>query len=362
MPDSVNEILQDRALSHRIGLDQVAGSIRNDVISLLNESDDDIEERLQFRLGRELSEDAVRPQQLSVLRQEIQDINEEVMKDVTLRWKERFRKVSKSEGEGSSRDLQRAIPVDIDPSVPSENQLTALVATNPIEGQTLSGWADKIEQDRTNKIIDEVRKGIVEGDANQEIVDRVMGTRQFGFKDGVLNSSRQNVAAITRTAVTEFSSTAREMTFNQNRNVVKKVEYRATLDLRTSVICSTLDGRIFNIGQGPRPPQHHNCRSVSQAITKSWREMGLDRDELSSSTRASMDGQVPAGEDFEEFLTKKSSDAQKKVLGKTRMELWKNGDLELEDFLKNGVRQHNEVLSVRQLRQQNEELFEELGL
>jgi SPP1 gp7 family putative phage head morphogenesis protein len=351
--NTVNEILENSALRHRLGLDQISGSIRNKVISLLNETDEDIENRLQFRLRRGLSGDAVRHNQLNQLRNELQDINQQIMQDVKSTWTGELEDLSKNEAQFQADEIDRAMPgeVDVETNVPTGPQLVATVASNPMEGNTLSQWAKKIEQDRTDNIMNEVRKGVTAGDSNQEIVDRVMGTRQFGFKDGVLNDSRNNVAAITRTAVTEVSEASREITFRRNQNVIKAVKYVATLDSRTTVICAGLDSQTFPIGEGPRPPQHFGCRSVTVPQTKSWQEMGLNRNDLSASTRSSMDGQVAASKSFEDFMNNKGNSFQKDVLGATRTKLWKQGDLELTDFLKRGVRKNNEVLSVGELKQ-----------
>jgi SPP1 gp7 family putative phage head morphogenesis protein len=46
----------------------------------------------------------------------------------------------------------------------------------------------------------------------------------------------------------------------------KKYRYVATLDSRTSSICAALDGREFEYGKGPMPPQHFNCRSTTVPI------------------------------------------------------------------------------------------------
>lgn len=359
---TVNQLLLDSAVRHRIGLERTAGSIRNSVVELLNDSDQDIEERLSFRLQRGLSEGAVRPQQLQALRSDIQNINRQIMDDVGSKWKDRFQKFTKNEAEMTQEDLQRTIPVEMEPDAPDPRTLSTLVVTNPIEGNTLSEWSEKVSQDRTQKIVNEVRKGIVEGDSNQEIVQRVRGTGQFAFKDGVLDQSRQNVAAITRTAVTEFSSTAREMTYQQNSNVIKSIQWVSTLDSRTTMICSVRDGKQFNIGDGPRPPAHFACRSTTTPVTKSWRDLGIDRDEISPSTRASMNGQVPETTDFQGWLHQQSNDVRKQVLGETRMKLFNKGELNLGDFVRNSLKQNHEVIGIDELRQQHSEAFESIGL
>lgn len=51
---------------------------------------------------------------------------------------------------------------------------------------------------------------------------------------------------------------------------------------------------------------HWGCRSTETFILKSWKELGIDIDidEMDAGTRASMDGQVPVGTIFIEWIYK----------------------------------------------------------
>ena len=63
-----------------------------------------------------------------------------------------------------------------------------------------------------------------------------------------------------------------------------------------------------------------------------WRDLGIDEDDIPASTRASMDGQVPAALNYESWLRTQDSAFQRKVLGKTRFELWSSGKLKLSQM------------------------------
>jgi hypothetical protein len=69
------------------------------------------------------------------------------------------------------------------------------------------------------------------------------------------------------------------------------------------------------------PPRHFNCRSRLRPVTKSFKELGVDAAEVPVSTRASMDGQVPADITFNQFLKKKPKSFQDALLGPKRAEL-----------------------------------------
>ena len=97
-------------------------------------------------------------------------------------------------------------------------------------------------------------------------------------------------------------------------------------------VCGSLDGKVFNVGEGPRPPAHASCRCTSYPITKTWRQMGIDADELPAGTRASMNGQVPQSTDYPTWLGRQSAAFQDDVLGPTKAKLFREG-LPIERFV-----------------------------
>jgi hypothetical protein len=87
---------------------------------------------------------------------------------------------------------------------------------------------------------------------------------------------------------------------------------------------------------GQRPPAHFNCRSTTVPVLKSLKELGLSEREFSTSTRASMNGQVSAKETYSTWFAKQDDKFQKSVLGKGRYELYKSGQVQLDKFADNG--------------------------
>lgn len=61
--------------------------------------------------------------------------------------------------------------------------------------------------------------------------------------------------------------------------------------------------------------------------------MGIDAKELTESTRASMDGQVPESMTYQEWLKKQPQDVVEEVLGKTKAKLFNEGGLTLDRFV-----------------------------
>lgn len=90
----------------------------------------------------------------------------------------------------------------------------------------------------------------------------------------------------------------------------------------------------------------HNCRSSIVPKTKTFRELGIDQDELPVGTRASQFGTVPADLTFDDFLKRQPDGFADEMLGKGRAELWRKGTITLSQLLD----QRGNPLTLQQLR------------
>ena len=106
-----------------------------------------------------------------------------------------------------------------------------------------------------------------------------------------------------------------QQVYEANQDITKKYRYIATLDSRTSAICRALDGREFEYGKGPKPPQHFNCRSTTVAV--------IDYDNLldppPTGKRAAQGGMVPADQSYGQWLAKQSKATKAEALGKSKV-------------------------------------------
>ena len=129
--------------------------------------------------------------------------------------------------------------------------------------------------------------------------------------------------------VTEYPSIHK---FEENEDVIKGVQWIATLDERTTDICAGLDAEIFPINSGPRPPAHFRCRSTVVPVLKSWKEMGIKLKEAPEGTRTSMDGQVSRKITYGDWLKNQPKDVQNEVLGVKKAELFRTGKVDIKRF------------------------------
>jgi uncharacterized protein with gpF-like domain len=163
------------------------------------------------------------------------------------------------------------------------------------------------------------------------------GKYEGGAVEGV--TTRQ-AEAISVTATAHVSNRARDLFYDANADLIKGYQRVETLDERTCIICgepSQGDGHVFAADE-PRPqlPAHIRCRGTYVPVLKSWREMGIDADELPPGTRASMDGQVAETVTWADRLAKASPAKQDEMLNSpTRGRLYRSG-VKLESMVKDG--------------------------
>ena len=228
--------------------------------------------------------------------------------------------------------------------------IRALVADVLVEGATVSAWFAKQSDDFVDTLMRVVRTSMANGESLPQGITRIVGGTVDGVVvPGVMKTTRGRAGALVSTAINRVSNEAALRSFQANSDVIKAVTQVSTLDNRTSDICVAYSGQTWDVESlEPVPPselpfnrgpaRHFNCRSRLRPVTKSFRELGIDIDEIPPGTRASIDGQVPADITFDEFLKGKSVTFQNDLLGPARAKLWRNGAItltQLVDFFGN---------------------------
>ena len=188
-------------------------------------------------------------------------------------------------------------------------------------GEVLEKAFRGIAVDQAEQFSQVVRSGLLTGETTPSIAKRLIGNLQFGEEAKTVRQlvaaggqatavADNQVMALVRTSINQVANSASQQVYEANQDITKKYRYVATLDSRTSSICAALDGREFEYGKGPMPPQHFNCRSTTVPI--------IDPDILPPSTiakRASADGPVPINTSYGQWLKDQPRSVQQDVLG-----------------------------------------------
>tara|TARA_R100001143_G_scaffold62940_1_gene67667 strand:+ start:2386 stop:3240 length:855 start_codon:yes stop_codon:yes gene_type:complete len=261
------------------------------------------------------------------------------------RTRSNFDEIAGAEARIQLQMFKDAIPLEISLTSPPPTLLRQISTNLPFEGRILRQWFRDTGDVFLNEAMRHINIGLVEGESVDQMIERIIGRRGFS---GVMDRKFvSHVESIVRTGVIHTSAQARQLVAEENDDVIKGVQWVATLDDRTCPICGSLDGQVFDIKEGPRPPAHIRCRCTIVYITKSFRELGLDRDELPLSTRASMDGQVPQSLTYPKWLKQQSARVQDEALGPTRGRLFRQGKVTIDRF----VDDQRQVISVKELLQ-----------
>ena len=205
-----------------------------------------------------------------------------------------------------------------------------------------------------------VRNGLLTGEPTPAIARRLIGQLEFGQEamtprqlaaaGGELTKMANNqVRTIVRTSINQVSNAASQQVYEANQDITSKYRYVATLDGRTSSRCRALDGREFDYGRGPMPPQHFNCRSTTVPVID-YKALGFPPPP--EGRRAAAGGMVPAGTTYGEWLAKQPKDQQAEILGAGKVDYFRrlSDKYGPRDAIAKMVRDDGSELTLAQLR------------
>ena len=225
-------------------------------------------------------------------------------------------------------------------------------------GEVLEKAFRGVAVDQAERFSQVVRNGLLTGETTPSIAKRLIGNLQFGEEAKTVRQlvaaggqatavADNQVMALVRTSINQVANSASQQVYEANQDITKKYRYVATLDSRTSRICAALDGREFEYGKGPMPPQHFNCRSTTVPI--------IDPDILPPSTiakRASADGPVPINTSYGQWLKDQPLKTQQDVLGASKVPYFNRlvDKYGAKDAMAKLVRDDGSELTLEQLR------------
>ena len=233
-----------------------------------------------------------------------------------------------------SDDLQAAVT-----GAPQTFSLTAAQGTTVTlpNGKVLEKSFRGLAESQADLFAKTVRNGLLTGESTDKIARRLKGRLRFG-QPGSLRQIAQaggeitavannQVMALIRTSINQVANETSQQVYRANQDITKRYRYVATLDSRTSPICRSLDGRLFEYGKGPTPPQHFNCRSTTVPIID-YSGLGISRPPQTElrrpntafgPSRARRGDTVPSNQTYGEWLDKQPKEVKADVLGASKV-------------------------------------------
>lgn len=318
---SSNAMLMNASIRHQVFLQRYGTKVLNDIKPTLEGMVADINRQL-------LSASDIQVIRLSSILNDVDDILKLNITELGEILAPQMRDLFEYEKEFNINMIEKAIQQSLPYTSPE--QLMSVVEAYATPVALVSG--DKVINTSITQIIEDfagsksrqlrgaISGAFVSGETTQQLVRRM--NEEFGPE------VKRQTEAIVRTSINHMADQARRTVVDNNADVMKGERWISTLDGRTSSVCRARDQQMFPIGSTVRPPAHFNCRSVMVPVVKD--EYNLFGD---GSTRASKDGQLPAGTTYNSWLKKQSKEFQDAVLGESRGKLFRSGGLHMNKFV-----------------------------
>lgn len=350
---TVNDILLDLALEHGVSIERLKSSEVRKALDLLAEVDEELLTQIAGRVERlgpverqQFGRGKYTTKRLQKLRDTLRELADESYAIFIGELRSTLDGVAKQsaqfERDALSKTINLAISADYSVTAVSASSLRSIVRTRPIDGEHLQPFVKRWSETKRRLVEQEIRKGVLANETVSQIVRRINGPEAFV-------RSRRGAEAIVRTSVQTITEASRQEVWQANSDIIKGVRWVATLDNRTCVLCGPLDGKVYKIDDGPRPPRHPNCRCVTVAVTTASKVPG---------ERAGAFGPVPSDVTFDEFMRQRGASFQDDVLGKTKARLYRKGGVKLDDFVDKSGRE----FTLDDLASRNASAFKRAGL
>lgn len=277
---TVNEILQDLAIRHGVSIERLKSSEVRRLLGLLAEADAAALEKLEARIARlgpvELQRfgfGLVKTERLIKVREAIEEIADRSYDIIFGELASTMFEVGKAEVAFQAGAIAATVDVKVNWVTPSNTLLKTLARARPFSGEPgssrlLSEYAKKWSEGKRDAVTGALRNSIIMGEG---VPDATLRVRE------VLRNSRIGAERIARTGIAHITNAARQATYEANSDVIKGLKWVATLDSRTCLQCGPLDGKVFPIGSGPRPPLHFSCFPGDTLVTPCGEVTGVTK-------------------------------------------------------------------------------------
>lgn len=306
----VNQDLLDRILRHELWLGRKMAHEAASTHMLLLQVEADIVKRVEARLLRLKRNSATSGYDLAAARldsnlAEVQELIEGFYVGYGKRLEESLKKQARAEAlwaAGAITAVLGSVGMNLGVGLAEGYLLDEIVLSNPFEGALLRQWVHGLSRMTLDGVRKAVRVGMVQGDSVDDIVRAVRRVTKI---------KRRDAEAVVRTAMSHVYNAARDATWQANSDLVRGLLWVSTLDNRTTKPCQLRDGKVYNLDHSPRghalpwgagPGRlHWRCRSTSTPLLATWKELGIEANELTNVQRAAMNGFVPATMSYQQW-------------------------------------------------------------
>lgn len=335
----VDQALHDAIISYQIDLRRFEAGARKRVLGIL----DQLKKELTASLSKQGEITAYSRARKNALLRQISLVIDDYHKRAQAELALNIDGLVDAQVRHVAKMMEGTIAVGMTAALPTKAVVDRIAGRTLIEGGTMAGWWAKISADTSFRVSNAIRQGTVQGETNAQIISRISNKR--GESPGVLDTARHNIAALVQTSMQTIANDSRLAVFESNADMIKAFSWFSALDGHVCPRCIAMSGKRWTNGADGshkpightvpfrNPPIHWNDRCVLLPITKSFKELGVDVDEVPSGQRASKYGPVDSKTTFDDFLRRQSVAEQNEQLGTGRAQLWRDGKITLSHLI-----------------------------
>lgn len=368
-----NEDIFDAFLRHQVQIQKLTNGQASRILKELNGTNKEMAlalfESISLVKGTKLLSRA-RSRQYTALMNRIKAVRKKGLDSGFEKYVDELAQLIEHELAFSQNTVDKYMPVAISYKVPNAATIAAsLLEYGVYNGYSVMEWFDGIAEADAKRIFHTIKSGVIQGLSTEGIIGSVIGSSNMGYKNGVQHQTHNSLRNMVRTVTAGITADARNQWILSNRDIIAYEVYTAVLDGRTTLTCASLDGQKFDVGTGPMPPLHINCRSVRVPVvdllskkgvigerpyvrdTRTGKKQRVDfrvaakekvgKKEWSSLSvkqrrnlitkekeiwQADAIGQVDANVTFQDWFARQPSSFQRSYLGSTRYKAYKEGE------------------------------------
>lgn len=324
--NSINENAADEIVSHRLALLRYEAGTAKEMLAAYDVAFADLDaqmRKLAGRIARGESADKAQLVRLVSLGNDLDSRIRSLRASLAGTMDSRLAEAADAEAAFQSGVMRPLIHTRY--RVPEEAVAEALTA--PVGGRK---WADLLDANLMENR-DGIRRVLAIAQAKGASMPKIARALREGT--GILETYRGRFVAIARTETQRVANDVAIATYEENNDVIAAMQWLATLDSRTCLLCAPLHGQTWKLVNGkapssmPRPPLHPRCRCFMSPVTKSWADLGFK-----VPNKAAWVNEPAQMMDFSSWLRRRPAAEQLDILGPTRREAWLSGAVPLDGF------------------------------
>lgn len=170
------------------------------------------------------------------------------------------------------------------PAQLTDEMLKEWLTQSPHIGQMpLNAWVDKtFSHGIKGQLFDALAQANVEGQGYGKMLKGLM---QDALDAGVAITERE-ASVMARTYIQTANAGAMNAVYDANKKLIPRLRWTTSGDNHVCFLCAPLDGHSYKNGEEHPPmPRHFGCRCVFVPQPKSFRDLGLDMDDIAAVRR-----------------------------------------------------------------------------